>query len=576
MIDFWGESIKKDFIVMPWGHPSPSCPGCHGLPKTIPQTHKCTVLGGLLTTARANCSFCDEEQGSNSTARTSTPITNHTPKSAPGKADLSKPLYPRNVERAPTQDRGLEWNAVNAEIKTIEEGNAFGGKLLIKAVVNQARMEVDAELEAEEVKAWAEVEAREAEAKVSRSGLLSGEQDRKTAAEIEARVFEFEARALEAEEQRRQTEAFLRHETAQRALAEERVNEIERETKRQLDLARADFEDSIAKILAETRNHEELNASRLYQQTRIEIEKFREDARARIDAEVKMRLEAVQAKEEAEIGAREAAAETGRVEEIYKTEIAQIRAEAEANIREAETRVLQADAQVRMMEENYKPKVNNAMASIQASMLLTEEAQKKADEMEAKCIEMEIRAEKAEDLRRQAEAYGEATRIEFEAEIAQIEAEAKISSEQIADEIVGLTNGNRARIQAEVKMRLDAERTKAEVETKLREAEEITRQVEENYKAQIIMIEAEAKAKVQQIEERCQNKIEEVLASAQTAMLANEEAQKKIVEIEARYRELRIACAKTLCTIEEVNKVFTKSSSNADHTTFGQREEPRG
>src|SRR5215468_11082480 len=59
MIDSLGAINRKGIHITPWGTPHPHCPGCHQLPKSVPQSHACPDLNGLLTTARAQCPFCE-------------------------------------------------------------------------------------------------------------------------------------------------------------------------------------------------------------------------------------------------------------------------------------------------------------------------------------------------------------------------------------------------------------------------------------------------------------------------------------------------------------------------------------
>src|SRR5262245_35109390 len=62
MLDCWGGSNQGDVYLTPWGAPHPHCSGCHQLPKGVSQSHTCSELRGLLTTARAECPFCEEEE----------------------------------------------------------------------------------------------------------------------------------------------------------------------------------------------------------------------------------------------------------------------------------------------------------------------------------------------------------------------------------------------------------------------------------------------------------------------------------------------------------------------------------
>src|SRR5215813_2011853 len=62
MMESWGATNHRDIYITPWGAPHPYCPGCHRPPKSISQSHTCPELNGLLTTARAECPFCEVEE----------------------------------------------------------------------------------------------------------------------------------------------------------------------------------------------------------------------------------------------------------------------------------------------------------------------------------------------------------------------------------------------------------------------------------------------------------------------------------------------------------------------------------
>jgi hypothetical protein len=59
MMDTWGATGRRDVSIMPWGAPHPYCPGCYNLPKSIPLSHTCPKLNGLITTPHATCPFCE-------------------------------------------------------------------------------------------------------------------------------------------------------------------------------------------------------------------------------------------------------------------------------------------------------------------------------------------------------------------------------------------------------------------------------------------------------------------------------------------------------------------------------------
>ncbi len=455
MMSSLGATNQNDVYIMPWGMPHPYCPGCYQLPKSIPQSHRCLELNGLITTARAECPFCEVEERAESQngmvdkegAGYETEIARVESEDELVVADASD-LFLEELERKAAEVRALEAEAEAREAKAQERLRQaevrLQQELSLRSEAEQKSKEIEEELRQKLENDWNRLEAvvetseTTAQIEAERKARLAAEQAK---AEAEARLREMEARACEAEERCRQAEAGLQQEAAKQILAEERANEIEVEFNRSMELAWVEFETAIANVKAEAQSSEESIVRRITEQSRAEVEAVTKDAHARIQAEVKVRREAEQVKAKAqkaeakakqtverdkveiaeikaEVEARvqEVEARARRAEEIYKIEIAEISAElkataiaanqAEESYRaelakvsaEAEAQAHQAEAKAR---RQYQTKVEEAIASAQATMLTLEEAQKKSIEAEAKYWEMEARAHRAETRSRQ-------------------------------------------------------------------------------------------------------------------------------------------------------------------------------
>jgi hypothetical protein len=279
MIDSLGAINRKEIHITPWGTPHPHCPGCQQLPKSVPQSHACPELNGLLTTARAKCPFCEEGEG------------------AEGAVD---------IERLRNE----------TEIVRIESAGEF----------------------------------------FDPSYLVLEELERR-ASEIRSIEAEAEAREAKARERLRQVEARLRQEMSRRSEVERKSREIEENLRRQPEIDRGRIEAPIKTSVAAARFEEERNARIAAEQAKAEAEaKLREMEARASEAEERLRQ-----------------AETRlQIEENYKVEIDQIRAELEKSL-----------AAMRQAEENHR----DEMARITA-------------EAEAKYREMENRARQAETCSR--------------------------------------------------------------------------------------------------------------------------------------------------------------------------------
>src|SRR5215813_6181236 len=128
MIDSLGAINRKGAHITPWGTPHPHCPGCHQLPKSIPQSHACPELNGLLTTARAQCPFCEGQERAEialDEANRGEKLKNEIETSRIGRADelgAPDPSYAELVEleRKAAAIRALEAEAEAREAKAQE------------------------------------------------------------------------------------------------------------------------------------------------------------------------------------------------------------------------------------------------------------------------------------------------------------------------------------------------------------------------------------------------------------------------------------------------------------------------
>jgi hypothetical protein len=62
MVDFGAAEAQKEYRILPWGQPLPSCPGCMTPPDGIPYTHPCATLQGMMTSPRKECAFCAHQE----------------------------------------------------------------------------------------------------------------------------------------------------------------------------------------------------------------------------------------------------------------------------------------------------------------------------------------------------------------------------------------------------------------------------------------------------------------------------------------------------------------------------------
>jgi len=400
MIDSLGAINRKGAHITPWGTPHPHCPGCHQLPKSVPQSHACPELNGLLTTARAECPFCEGKEMAQETVDGGE-LRGETEAPRAGIVDeFADPssLALEELERRASEIRALEAEAEARETKAQERLRQVEARLrqemLRRSEVERKSLEIEDELKRQQEidqgrveieRAASETAARFEEEKKAR---IATEQSK---VEAEAKLREMEVRASELEGRLRQAEAGLQQEASRRSLAEERANELEIRFAAESAKAMAEAEAKIQGIGAEARRIEE-NYKAEIDWIRAELERAmastkqaEEYHRAELE---RMMAETAQAEENHRAGLERVMAETVQAEENHRAEIARITAEAEA-------RAQQADANTR---RQYQIKVEEAIANTQAAMFDLEETQKKLYETEARRQEMESKARQAVNL----------------------------------------------------------------------------------------------------------------------------------------------------------------------------------
>jgi hypothetical protein len=382
MIDSLGALNRKGAHITPWGTPHPHCPGCHQLPKSVPQSHACPELNGLLTTARAECPFCEGQEmaqgavdGGELRVEAEAPRVGIVDEFAdPSSVALEE------LERRASEIRALEVEAEARENKAQERLRQVEARLrqemLRRSEVERKSLEIEDELKRQQVsdqgrieheRAASESAARFEEEKKAR---IAAEQSK---AEAEAKLRGMEVRASEVEDRLRQAEAGLQQESSKRSLAEEKANELEVRCAAESVRVLAEAEAKIQGIGAEAR--------RIEGNYKAEIDWIRAELE-RAMASTK------QAEENHRAELERVMADTVQAQENHKAEIARITAEAEA-------RAQQAEANIR---RQCQIKVEEAIANTQAAMFDLEETQKKLDETEARRREMETKARQAVNL----------------------------------------------------------------------------------------------------------------------------------------------------------------------------------
>src|SRR5262245_58380348 len=236
MIDSLGAINRKGAHITPWGTPHPSCPGCHQLPKSAPQSHACPELNGLLTTARAECPFCEGQEAPERAVEVAElKGESEAPRSgiADEFADPSSVAL-EELERRASEIRALEAEAEARETKAQERLRQVEARLrqemLRRSEVERKSNEIEVELKRQHEIVHARVEAARA---ASEAGARFEEEKKarmaveQSKAEAEAKFREMEVRASDVEGRLRQAEAGLQKEASKRSLAEEKASELE-------------------------------------------------------------------------------------------------------------------------------------------------------------------------------------------------------------------------------------------------------------------------------------------------------------------------------------------------------------
>jgi hypothetical protein len=243
--------------------------------------------------------------------------------------------------------------------------------------------------------------------------------------------------------------------------------------------------------------------------------------------------------------------------------------------------------------------------SFDPSSLAQEEIERKALEFKALEAEAEARAAKAQERLRQVEArlrQEMSRRSEAERKSKEIEEDLRRQSEIGPGRIEPVINttGLAARLEEERKSRIASEQAKAEAEASMREmeakvakADESLRRIEEKYKVEIDWIRAEleemaaaarqaddnhkaemaritaqAESRAHQAEanlrQQYQIKVEEALARAQAAIFNLDETQKKLSETEAKYQEMENRARQAETRSRRLHLILKLSFSSAE------------
>ena len=495
MLDAWGTANQGDIYLTPWGAPYPYCSGCRQLPKGVSQSHTCSELKGLVTTARAECPFCEadevEKEVEADAAKTEIVngrATNPTPDLV-GVETVPPDLLLEELERKAAEIRALEAEAEAREAKAQERLRQAELKLqremALRSQVEQKSKSIEQELRqgletsAESVRpdavpiASGETAQIEAEWKARLlSELAKAEAEtRAREAQAEARAREAEARAEQAEARARQAEERCQLEIEEVISRAQGALLFSEDAQKKADEAEARFREMEARA-----GEAEDRCRQIAQQSREEVEAIK-------------RLITQQSREEVEGVKRQLAQQSREEVEGVKRQLAQ---------------------QSREEVEGVKRQL----------------AQQSREEVEG------VRRQLAQQLREEVEA------VKKDAG-ARIEAEAQARREAETAKIKALQAEAKAK-QSNDKYKVEITKIKAEVEARIREIDEKAMQAEASYKGEISEIRAKLEATVaaaSQAEERHRAEVEESIASVQAAMLTIEETREKLIETEAKYQE---------------------------------------
>lgn len=427
MIDSLGAINRKGVHITPWGAPHPHCPGCRQLPKSVPQSHACPELNGLLTTARAQCPFCEGQKAAEGVVD-GEELRDEV--ETPRVRSLDEPATPsiivlEEIERKASEIKALEAEAEAREAKAQERLRQVEARLRQEMVrrseVVRKSQEIEDDLKRQQeidqgrmefVRAATEAAGRFEE---ERKARIAAEQSK---AEAEAKLREMEARASEAEERLRQAEAGLQQTEAKLQQTEAGLQQAKaglQQAEVKLQQTEAGLQQTEAKLQQAEAKLQQTEAKLQQTEAGLQREASRRSLAEESANELEIRLSSESARliAEAETKIQGVRAEARRIEENYKAEIGWIRDElemltesaklAEENhsaeidriTAEAEARTQQVEANTR---QQYQIKVEQAIANTQAALFNLDETQRKLDETEARRQEIEARARQVENL----------------------------------------------------------------------------------------------------------------------------------------------------------------------------------
>jgi len=380
MIDSIGSINRKGAHITPWGTPHPHCPGCHQLPKSIPQSHACPELNGLLTTARAQCPFCEGQERAEGEVdiegvRNENEISSRIGSPAEAVAPDSSYVSLEELERKAAEIRALEAEAEAREAKAQERLRQVEARLR-QEMSRRSELERKSQAIVAELKRQPEVDqdqidtakaASEVTARLEEGGARIAAEQAK--AEAEAKLLEMEARVAEAEERLRQAEAGMQQESSKRVSAEERLRQTEAGMQQESS-KRVSAEERLRQTEAGLQQESSKRVSAEDRLRQVEIG-LQQESSKRVSAEERLRQVEVGLQQEASKRAsaeeRLRQAESGLQQESSKRVSAEERANelevrlaAEtAKIRaEAETKIQGISAESRRIEENYKVEID--------------------------------------------------------------------------------------------------------------------------------------------------------------------------------------------------------------------------
>lgn len=237
--------------------------------------------------------------------------------------------------------------------------------------------------------------------------------------EAESLIRDAEALTREHEEKCQALEASLQSEIELRTLAEQKALSIEEDFKRDLEADWAKFEADIVKAEAAIKAREESIAKTSAEQARLETIELTQQLTTGIEAERQARIEAEQARDEAE--ARLAATVTEAVAEA-KRKLAEAETRTTATAAEYELRLAETEANAAEIAAAFESKLNEAQTQTAAAI---KEAERKLAEAETKAEIAANTKAKRKVAEAEAKAAAEAMANATEAEYKLSEAEAK-------------------------------------------------------------------------------------------------------------------------------------------------------